>query len=266
MTFLGLLVIGGLVGLTTALFGFGGGFVTVPIVTVVDAGLGGDAIRVATATSALVMLVNAGIATGATDRDVLARLRGSAPALLLLAVGGAVGAAVSQRAPSALVRWGFVVYVAATVADLLLRPGFFRPRGPRLVGGRGAGTGGVRTGLALPIGTVAAFLGVGGSVMTVPLMRRSGASMREATSLANPLTLAIVAPAAALTLATSGPAGHGDGLVGAVDVRCALALLVGAVPVIVLLRRRPLPVPDVAHGWGYLALLVAAGAAVALTA
>ncbi|MBK0296996.1 hypothetical protein IAE22_34600, partial [Bacillus sp. S34] len=47
-------LVGVLVGITTVLFGFGGGFVTVPIVTVADAALGGDAVRVATATSALV--------------------------------------------------------------------------------------------------------------------------------------------------------------------------------------------------------------------
>ena len=42
MEFFGLVLIGGLVGLTTVLFGFGGGFVTVPIITLVDADLGQD--------------------------------------------------------------------------------------------------------------------------------------------------------------------------------------------------------------------------------
>ena len=47
MSFIVLVVIGVLVGVTTVLFGFGGGFVTVPIITVADAALGGDAVRVA---------------------------------------------------------------------------------------------------------------------------------------------------------------------------------------------------------------------------
>ena len=49
MEFLGLVLIGCLVGLTTVLFGFGGGFVTVPIITLVDADLGHDTARVAAA-------------------------------------------------------------------------------------------------------------------------------------------------------------------------------------------------------------------------
>ena len=40
MEFLGLVLIGCFVGLTTVFFGFGGGFVTVPIITLVDADLG----------------------------------------------------------------------------------------------------------------------------------------------------------------------------------------------------------------------------------
>ena len=48
MEFLGLVLIGCLVGLTTVLFGFGGGFVTVPIITQVDADLGHDTARVET--------------------------------------------------------------------------------------------------------------------------------------------------------------------------------------------------------------------------
>ncbi|NEC72086.1 sulfite exporter TauE/SafE family protein, partial [Streptomyces rochei] len=82
-----LLAIGLLTGLTTVLFGFGGGFVAVPVVVWADASLGPDAVRVATATSALVMVVNAAFATAVTPRPVLAALRGSGPLLLLLAAG-----------------------------------------------------------------------------------------------------------------------------------------------------------------------------------
>jgi hypothetical protein len=92
--------------------------------------------------------------------------------------------------------------------------------------------------------------------------------MTAAATLANPLTLAITLPAAAVTLLvpTTGLHAAGDavaGLVGAVDLRAAAALLLGAMPVIVLLRRRPPRLPESVHAWGYLALLVAAGVAVA---
>lgn len=252
-----LVLVGVLVGLTTVLFGFGGGFVTVPIVTVVDASLGGDAVRVATATSALVMLVNASVATASTRRTVLAPLHGRGWLLVLLVVGGAVGATAGRWAPDPLLRWGFVVYVGITAVDLLARPGFLRLSS-------GAATAGLRTWSGLPVGAVAAFLGVGGSVMTVPMMRRAGASMEVATALANPLTLAIVAPAVVVTLLLPGHVAAASGLVGAVDVRTASAVLAGAMPVIIALRRRPPRIPERLHATGYVALLVAAGAVVAL--
>lgn len=58
------------------LFGFGGGFVTVPTITLVDADHGQDMARVAAATSALVMLINVIVATVSTKRSTLAHLNG----------------------------------------------------------------------------------------------------------------------------------------------------------------------------------------------
>ncbi|MFI1313034.1 TSUP family transporter [Streptomyces albidoflavus] len=263
MDLLGLLGVGLLTGTTTVLFGFGGGFVTVPVVVWADSALGGDATRVAVATSVVVMVVNAGFATAVTPRRTLAALRGGGPLLLLLAAGGAAGALATRLAPAALTHWAFVAYTAVTLADVLLRPGFLRPRGqadasvpprplPALVGA--------------PVGAVAAFLGVGGSVMTVPAMRRAGHPMRVAAALANPLTLALSLSAATLHLATAtAPAVPDGALVGLVDLRAATALLLGALPVIALLRRHPPRIPDRVHAWAYAGLLGVVVAAMALS-
>ncbi|WP_256725430.1 hypothetical protein [Streptomyces sp. IMTB 2501] len=43
--------------------------------------------------------------------------------------------------------------------------------------------------------------------------------------------------------------------VGLVDLRAAGALLLGTLPVIAVLRRRPPRMPDRAYAWSYLALL-----------
>lgn len=269
MSFLILALIGLAVGVTTVLFGFGGGFVTVPVITIADLALGDDAVRVATATSALVMLVNAVVATVSTRREVLSRLSGRWALFALLAAGGAVGAGVARVVPDAIIRWGFVVYIGATIVDLVVRPGFLRPTPATaaatttVVAGPGPAATGLPTWLGLPIGSVAAFLGVGGSVMTVPLMRRAGSPMPIATSLANPLTLAIVAPALAVSLLLRGAVPPTPGLVGSVDVLAAVALLLGSIPVVVLLRRRPPRIPDGVHAWSYVALLAAAGITVA---
>lgn len=265
MIILELVLVGTFIGVTTVVFGFGGGFVAVPVITVVDVALGGNALRVATATSALVMLVNAAVATAATRHDVLRHLQRQQLLFALLAAGGALGAIVGRFAPEAILRWGFVAYIGITIVDLLLRPGFFHTRPAADVGPRGPSTWRpIASGLGLPIGAVAAFLGIGGSVMTVPLMRRAGAQMPVATALANPLTLAIVSPALVVSLAMSAGVPTSAGLVGSVDLVSALALLVGSIPVVLVLRRRPPRIPDTVHAVVYLLLLVAAGATVAV--
>lgn len=270
MSLLILFFVGLAVGVTTVLFGFGGGFVTVPIILLVDAARGPDALRIAVATSALVMLVGAIVATAATRRSVLVHLRGRRRLFVLLALGGVAGAVGALFVPDVIPRWGFVVYIGVTVVDLLLRPGFLPGPGRARQPESGSGAKKVSDrplpdGWGLPIGGCAAFLGVGGSVMTVPMMRRSGMEMSVATSLANPLTIAIAAPAMVVAAAFGGGVASAPGLIGTVDVASALALLAGAIPVIVLLRRRPPKIPDAVHSWAYLALLVVAASTVAVT-
>ncbi|MFE7044688.1 sulfite exporter TauE/SafE family protein [Streptomyces atratus] len=267
MDVVALIGIGLLTGATTVLFGFGGGFVAVPVVVWADAALGADAMRVATATSALVMVVNAGFATAVTPRRVLLALRGSGTLLLLLAAGASAGALATRLAPADLARWAFVAYIALTIADLLLRPGFLRPD-PRVEATSDAPRP-LPAVLGAPVGAVAAFLGVGGSVMTVPAMRRAGHTMHVATALANPLTLAIALPAATVSLggaAVPAPDDAHVNLVGLVDLRAASAQLLGALPVIAVLRRRPPRIPDRIYAWAYIGLLAMVTVAMLLSA
>lgn len=251
-----LISIGILTGLTTVLFGFGGGFVTVPVILWADSSVGTTAGVVAVATSATVMVVNAAVATSATPRSTLTRLRGRSGLLVWLALGGLLGAIGALAVPATITSWGFVLYVLVTILDVVIRPGFLRP-----AAGKHEASVGVRipTALGAPIGAVAAFLGVGGSVMTVPLLRRQGFPMGQAAALANPLTLAISVPAS-LAFLTARHVSDIEGAVlavGIVDLGAAAALLAGAIPVIVVLRRRPLPIPDRWYAWTYVGLLVA---------
>jgi uncharacterized protein len=251
-----LVLVGGLTGATTVLFGFGGGFVTVPVIVWADAAAGTGAATLAVATSSLVMVVNAAVATVAAPRALLSRLRGGSALLALLACGGLVGAVAAARVPAPVITWGFVLYLAATAVDVLVRPGFLRP--VRLAP-PAADRAAIPAALGAPIGAVAAFLGVGGSVMTVPLLRRSGLLMTEATTLANPLTLALSLPACATFLVSHDELAGADAAlfpVGSLDVGAAALLLLGAIPVVTALRRRPPRVPDRAHAWSYLSLLV----------
>jgi uncharacterized protein len=254
MTELLLLLVGAVSGVTTVLFGFGGGFVTVPAVLWANAALGSTAPTVAVATSSVVMVVSAAVATAATRREVLVRLRSAGTLLVLLATGGAVGALLARQAPGALISWLFILYLAVTIGDVLVRKGFVRPRRPEP---DRAGRFAIPTWLGLPIGALAAFLGVGGSMMTVPLLRRSGLGMHTVAALANPLTLAISVPASIVFLLGNPVAGSsGATLLGAVDLRAAALLLAGGIPVVVLLRRRPPRIDDRVHAVGYVGLLL----------
>ncbi|MFJ9779784.1 sulfite exporter TauE/SafE family protein [Amycolatopsis sp. NPDC101161] len=235
--------LGILSGVTTALFGFGGGFVTVPVIYAVT-----GAMHVAVGTSAAVMLVNALGATVTVVRAGRLRRRYVWPLGGFVALGAGLGALAATRVADGLLHALFAAYLGLTIVDSVLRRGFLAGGAPRPLGRGTASAGGAG------IGAVAAFLGVGGSVLTVPLLRRHGLPMSEATALANPLSLPVAAVATAVYLLAPGPS--------AVDTVAAGLLLAGSLPTIAVLRRWAPVIPDRAHAVAYLVLLGAALVAV----
>jgi uncharacterized protein len=257
-----LVAFGCLSGITTALFGFGGGFVTVPVV--LDLGLVGshaDAMHVAVATSTAVMVVNSAAATLAQLRSGRLRREYVWPLAGFIAVGAVIGSLAATRVDDNVVHLLFIAYLGLTILDSVARGGFLA-RGdaptPLTLGMLTATAGG--TG----IGLVASFLGVGGSVLTVPLLRRKGLSMSDAAVLANPLSLP-VAVVATTIYALAVPHARGDGRLGDVDLVAAAALLLGSLPTIAVVRRVVGRIPDRLHAVAYLALLTAALAAVLIS-
>ncbi|WP_260848162.1 hypothetical protein [Brevibacterium aurantiacum] len=117
----------------------------------------------------------------------------------------------------------------------------------------------------MPIHAAAAFLGVGGSVMTVALLRRAGLPMGHAAALANPLTLVIIILATLVIIILATVVfflvRHTSNLdsavfaVGIVDHGTGPLLLVEAIPVSVVVRRRPPRIPDRIHAWACVGLL-----------
>jgi hypothetical protein len=241
-------------GLTTVLFGFGGGFVTVPVVYALTAATRPDAMHVAVATSALVMLVNAAAASLAQYRAGRLLRAYLWPLIAFIAAGAVLGAFAALAAPDGLLHLLFAGYLAATIVDSVLRRGFLDPDGAaRPLGSRTASWGG------LGIGAVASFLGVGGSVLTVPLMRRRGLPMAHAVAMANPLTLPIAL--AATTVYSLAPLA-GPGRHSPVDPVAAVALLAGSLSTIPIAKRLLPTLPDRVHAVAYLMLLCAALVAV----
>jgi len=114
------------------------------------------------------------------------------------------------------------------------------------------------SGGGISIGVIATFLGVGGSVMTVPLLRRCGLNMSRATSMANPLSLPV---AVAGTLTYMLMAGFtefdlGAWFVGYVDLMAFAVLTLGALLGIRLATPWIGRIPDRLHAWVYIGLLV----------
>src|SRR5258708_37019035 len=82
----------------------------------------------------------------------------------------------------------FILSILAVIADCLLRKGFMDDSGGHEFHKMGRL---VEVVVGLVIGAIASLLGVGGSGMTVPLMRRHGARMKNAVAVANALSFPV---------------------------------------------------------------------------
>lgn len=107
------------------------------------------------------------------------------------------------------------------------------------------------------IGAIATFLGVGGSVMTVPLLRRCGLSMTQATAMANPLSLpvALVGTATYMVTGALDNTRLGAGYIGYVNLIAFSLLTLGAWFGMGLAARWMGRIPDRLHAWAYVGLL-----------
>lgn len=260
MFYLLLTLFGCMTGVTAVLFGFGGGFVVVPLLYRMlmvshgaDDPIGQSAMHIAVATSTCVMIVNAVIATrkhhlaGNLIRHYLWPLGG------FIGVGAIIGAVAATWANGEVIRYAFIAYLGITILDCLFRRGFLTqpdnqiPRRLRRTEVFGVG-----------IGAIATFLGVGGSVMTVPLLRRCGLSMSQATSMANPLSLpvALVGTLTYMAMAGFTKFDLGAWFIGYVDVLAFVLLTAGSIIGIRLATPWIGRIPDRIHARVYIGLLV----------
>jgi hypothetical protein len=259
MFYLLLAFFGCMTGVTAVLFGFGGGFVVVPLLYSMlmashgaDSPIGQAAMHIAVATSTCVMIVNALVATAKHWRA--GNLIGHYlwPLAGFIGLGAIVGAVAAMWVSGAVIRYAFIAYLVVTIVDCLFRRGFLshaENRMPRRLERAEVSAGGVG------IGAIATFLGVGGSVMTVPLLRRCGLSMSQATSMANPLSLP-VALAGTVTYMAMAKLDLGPGFMGYVDVLAFAVLTLGSLLGIRLAAPWIGRIADRVHARVYIGLLV----------
>ncbi|MHC8403757.1 sulfite exporter TauE/SafE family protein [Pseudomonas sp. TMB3-21] len=262
MFYLLLTLFGCMTGVTAVLFGFGGGFVVVPLLyQMLIASHGADdpivqsAMHIAVATSTCVMIVNALVSTGKHHRAGNLIRHYLWPLGGFIGMGAVIGAMAAMWATGEVIRYAFIVYLGVTIIDCLFRRGFLTHNDnkiPRRLGRVEVSGGGVG------IGAIATFLGVGGSVMTVPLLRRCGLSMSQATSMANPLSVPV---AVAGTLTYMAMAGFtefdlGAWFIGYVDLLAFAVLTMGSLVGIRLATPWIGRIPDRTHAWVYIGLLI----------
>jgi uncharacterized protein len=249
-------------GATAVLFGFGGGFLMVPLLFAMNSSrygsdtlLGKESIHIAVATSTCVMIVNACVATykhhrkGNLLRSYIYSLAS------YIGIGSMAGVALTSFAPSDVVRYGFIIYLALTISDCLLRSGFVSPsstaeyrplsKPQKIIGG-------------LSTGLIAGFLGVGGSVLTVPLLRRQGLTMSQATALASPLSLpvAIVGSFSYALLDLYHPISIGPGYIGYIEITSFFVLSIGSTLGVIISSKYIGRLHDKTHAWTYLTMLI----------
>ena len=165
MSLLILAVFGCLTGMTTVLFGFGGGFVVVPLVyhVLISGHIPGDpghdsAMQIAVATSTAVMVISSSMATFKQHRAAKL-VRGYIwPLAGYISLGSVAGAVLGSAMSSDGVRVAFMIYLGLTIADCLFCKGFLHGTGRTTRPLRAMPIDG------LTIGTVATLLGVGAAL------------------------------------------------------------------------------------------------------
>ncbi|WP_085520682.1 sulfite exporter TauE/SafE family protein [Tuberibacillus sp. Marseille-P3662] len=184
------LAIGILTGLLSSMFGFGGGFVVIPVLYLLLPNLNVPdslVMHVAVGTSLAVMIVNAINSTISHHRKghilwfIFLRM---APGI---ACGALIGGVMASFIGGNILRYLFILFMIYTIASSLIKKTFVDikdndiampdPTKTSLLGGG--------------IGFIATLLGVGGSVIIIPFLRKCQLKMINAVSLATPLSLPV---------------------------------------------------------------------------
>lgn len=244
---------GFLTGITTLVFGFGGGFVVVPFVYHVVSSSGDhadQAMHIAVATSAAVMILNASYASVTQWRSGNILRETIDPLIYFIAVGAVIGAFAATQLTDSVIRGLFILYMVVTIADCLLRKGFLTKPARTALSPATVAVGGPI------IGVIAAMLGVGGSVMTVPLLRRQGYEMKHCVSAANPLSIPVAVVATVLYSYLGAGKVSGPEYFGYVNLLILGVLLVAGITGIVFAKRVLPGIDDRLHARIYIVLLL----------
>jgi hypothetical protein len=212
-------VVGGAAGVAAGLFGIGGGLLMIPALVWSLPWLGASPAQVmhlAIGTSLATMFVGAATATRAHHRRGAVDWRAWRRFAPWLAVGAALGALAGRQLAGGVLALGFAAMTVA-LAGWFLRgapPPARRPADGALAAAYAA------------IGALGALVGVGGGILSVPLLVARGEPLPRAVGTTSALTLAVSSVGGAF-YASAGPSGV-TGASGLVVWPAAGALALGA--------------------------------------
>jgi uncharacterized membrane protein YfcA len=243
-------------GVTTVVFGFGGGFIVVPVVyqfvMATEPQNTGDFMLIAVATSTSVMIFNACFTAlknyklNLLDKNLLV------PLISYIGFGAIIGAYISTIIPDVVLRVLFVCYIFSVIFESFFRKGLSQkgefkgpltPHGTKIIG--------------TLVGCISSMLGVGGSILTVPILRKRGYSMQNCVVAASALTIpvAIVGTCVYLILGSMSK-NHGSSYIGYVNVEVFAILSVFGFLGILLAKKYFTKIRDDIHAKIYMSLLV----------
>ncbi len=185
MVYLLLAFFGILAGISSSLFGFGGGIIIVPLLYHLQNTNNPYAMHIAIATSTSIIIFNALNSTYKHRQYIIWSM--VHPIIIYISIGSLIGVALSSITNSIFLKWLFIVYLSYTIINSIYKKNFSTQTENKVVPISKI----VQLVSGFLIGCLSVLLGIGGSIMTVPLMRKFGSNMKSAAAIANILSIPI---------------------------------------------------------------------------
>ncbi|MEM9171527.1 MAG: sulfite exporter TauE/SafE family protein [Pseudomonadota bacterium] len=218
--FLGLIGAGCLAGIVAGLLGVGGGIIMVPVMTMILATLEVPlalSMHIAVATSLSAIIATGTASARAHWRRDSVDLDAAWSTIPFICAGAFVGALLARYVDGDVLRFAF--------AALCFFVAFRMLRGRKATANAKPLSPGQRKGLASAVGLLAAWLGIGGGLMFVALLRTTGMTMHRAVGTAALLGVAVAIPGSiGFVISGWNVAGLPDFTLGYVHWAAALAL------------------------------------------
>ncbi|CAM3483093.1 sulfite exporter TauE/SafE family protein [Paraphotobacterium marinum] len=247
-------LVGLMSGFTTVLFGFGGGFIMVPFIYhflwFSDPSLHQESMLIAIATSSSIMMMSSVFATYKNYQLKIMNVSMIFPLFYYIGIGALVGSFLSTIILDQILKLLFVLYLIVTIIDCLFRKGFIEIQPLNQKTNHSSFFKGIF------IGCISSMLGVGGSIMTVPLLRREGFEIKKCVQAANALTIPVAITGCCMYCFLGLKHHLGSNYVGYINITCFIWVTLSSFSGIYLIKRANIQIPDKAHSIIYIMLLV----------